>query len=66
MARVRYLKATEGEKYNISNFPNFSKTGSITEMKNKYYGKEALLVQCVSYIYNVSSVPEIYEKAKQY
>lgn len=66
MARVRYLKVTEGEKYNISNFPNFSKTGSVKGMKDKYYGKNALLVQCGSYIYNVTSAPEIYDMAKSY
>ena len=41
-------------------FPNFSVTGSIKGMKDKYYGKDALLVKCGSYIYNVTSEPEIY------
>jgi hypothetical protein len=41
-------------------FPNFSVTGSITGMKKRYYGKDALLVKCGSYIYNVTSEPEIY------
>lgn len=27
-----------------------------------YYGRDALLVRCGSYIYNVSSAPEIYYK----
>lgn len=42
-------------------FPNFSKTGSISGMKAKFYGKGALLVKCGSYIYNVTSKPSIYD-----
>jgi len=41
-------------------FPNFHKTGSIKGMKKQYYGTDALLVRCGSYIYNVSSNPDIY------
>jgi hypothetical protein len=44
----------------LEDFPNFSKTGSITGMKKQYYGKNALLVRCGAYIYNVTSKPEIY------
>lgn len=43
-------------------FPNFHKSGSISGMKKAYYGRDALLVRCDSYIYNVSSAPEIYYK----
>ncbi|MCS2593492.1 hypothetical protein NXX56_23660 [Bacteroides thetaiotaomicron] len=38
----------------------FHITGSITGMKKLYYGKNALLVHCGSWIYNVSSEPEVY------
>lgn len=58
--KVKYLKLKDGHKIHISNFPNFSASGSITGMKNKFYGKSALLVKCGSYIYNVSSQPYIY------
>lgn len=44
----------------LSEFPNFSTSGSIRGMKNMYYGKDALLVRRGSYIYNVSSNPDIY------
>lgn len=37
----------------LSHFPNFSKTGSIKGMKDKYYGKHALLVRKGAYIYHV-------------
>lgn len=44
----------------LSEFPNFHKSGSIKGMKKLYYGKDALLVRNGSYIYNVTSEPEIY------
>jgi hypothetical protein len=47
-------------KVNLSEFPNFHRTGSISGMKKKYYGKDALLVKSGSYIYNVTSQPDIY------
>jgi hypothetical protein len=46
----------------LSEFPNFSKTGSIRGMKKLYYGKDALLVRKGAYIYNVSRNPELYHK----
>lgn len=44
----------------IGNFPNFHHTGSIAGMKRQFYGKNALLVRCGSWIYNVSEAPSIY------
>jgi hypothetical protein len=44
----------------VKDFPSFSATGSIKGMKRMYYGEDALLVRCGSYIYNVTSKPEIY------
>lgn len=58
--RTKYLPVAEGKRVNISAFPNFSANGSIRGMKEKFYGKDALLVRCGSYIYNVSKRPEIY------
>lgn len=59
--KTKYLPKAEGDKLNISRFPNFHKSGSITGMKNMYYGKNAKLVKCGDYIYNVTSEPEIYD-----
>lgn len=64
MPRVKYLKKELGILHNIEIYPNFSYTGSIQGMKERYYGKDCLLVRCGAYIYNVTSNPEIYEKAK--
>ncbi|MBS3748130.1 MAG: hypothetical protein KGY67_00335 [Candidatus Thermoplasmatota archaeon] len=61
--RVKYLSKHKGIDVNIQKFPNFHKSGSIKGMKEKYYGKDALLVQCGNYIYNVTSEPKIYEMA---
>jgi hypothetical protein len=60
MARTKYLPVKEGEKLGLSNFPNFSASGSIRGMKKMYYGKDALLVKSGAYIYNVTGWPEIY------
>jgi hypothetical protein len=61
--KTRYLEVKKGEELNISDFPNFHKSGSIKGMKDKYYGKDCLLVRCGNWIYNVSSRPEIYNMA---
>lgn len=47
--------------YDLSDFPSFSSNGNITGMRNLYYGIDAKLVRCGSYIYNVDSQPEIYD-----
>ena len=60
MARVKYLPVSEGKVLGIDKFPNFDATGSVKGMKEKYYGKDALLVRCGSRIYNVTSQPDIY------
>lgn len=60
MPRVRYLPVAEGRRVNIEAFPSFDKSGSVIGMKKKYYGEDALLVRCGSYIYNVSRRPNIY------
>lgn len=62
-SRVKYLPVKRGKAIGISNYPNFSKTGSVVGMREKYYGWDALLVRCGEYIYNVSSNPEIYHMA---
>ena len=58
--KTKTLYVKDAERIGISRFPNFHKTGSIAGMKKLYYGKNALLVRCGSWIYNVSSEPEIY------
>lgn len=60
MARVKYLPRKRGLQIGIQEFPNFSVTGSVAGMKAKYYGEDALLVRCGSWIYNVTSCPSIY------
>lgn len=58
---VRVLeKQTDADKLNLNAYGNFHKSGSIKGMKDKYYGKTALLVRCGNYIYNVTSAPIIY------
>ena len=59
--RVRRMKVSEGKSINISQCPNFSATGSIKGMRENFYGKNAMLVRCGSYIYNVPA--EVYYRA---
>ena len=58
--RTKTLYKRDAAKIDINRFPNFHRTGSIAGMKKLYYGKDALLVRCGSWIYNVTSEPEIY------
>lgn len=53
MARVRYMDKEMKKQYNLEQYPNFSSTGSVRGMKEKYYGKNALLVRSGSWIYKV-------------
>lgn len=52
--KVKRMKVADGKRLNIDQFPNFSVTGSVVGMKEKYYGQDALLIRCGSYIYCVS------------
>ncbi|WP_368336957.1 hypothetical protein [Parabacteroides merdae] len=61
--RVKTISVSEGDSMNIHEYPNFHKGGSIRGMKKLFYGKDALLVRCGSYIYNVTSNPDIYQAA---
>lgn len=57
---VRYLLKQYYDKFQLWNYPSFDASGSVSGMRRKYYGDEALLVKCGSYIYNVSRRPNIY------
>ena len=63
MPKVKTIKVNSPDAAKLQAFPNFSSSGSIAGMKKLYYGKDALLVRCGSYIYNVSSAPDIYNNA---
>lgn len=58
--KTRTLMKQFADKINLSQYPNFHKSGSIKGMKKLYYGKNALLVRHGNYIYNVNSNPDIY------
>lgn len=51
--RVKYMNKELAKRYNLSQYPNFSVSGSVYGMKKKYYGNNALLVRSGSYIYKV-------------
>ena len=57
---MKTKKMSADQSYLLEEFPSFHKSGSIRGMKKMYYGKNALLVRCGNYIYNVTSNPKIY------
>lgn len=63
--RVKTISKKEARRLllNLGDCPNFHRSGSITGMKNLYYGLDSLLVRCGSYIYNCNDHPEIYAQA---
>ena len=61
--RVKTLPVKDRHKYYLGNCPSFSVTGSVTGMRAKFYGNNALLVRCGQYIYKVNEYPEIYHAA---
>ncbi|MDD7258463.1 MAG: hypothetical protein PUH24_09410 [Prevotellaceae bacterium] len=61
--RVRRMTKEQGANVGLERFPNFHRTGSVRGMKKLYYGQHCLLIRCGSYIYNVSSRPDIYYAA---
>ena len=60
--KVKTIPRNLAEKFNLDSFPNFLYGGNILAMKREVYGKDALLVRCGKYIYNVTSQPEIYNE----
>mgnify|MGYP001070746487 CR=1 FL=1 len=54
--KTKTLYKADGDRLKIDRFPCFHVTG----MKKLFYGKDALLVRCGSWIYNVSKEPRIY------
>ena len=59
---VRVLSVKEYDKFNLGEYPNFHRSGSIMGMR-KFYGIDAKMVRCGNYIYNVTASPEIYDAA---
>lgn len=60
MAKVKYIKTQRAKEIDLSNYPSCHITASIKGMRDKYWGKDALIVKSGNYYYNVSSSPEIY------
>jgi hypothetical protein len=58
--KTKTIYTADYHTVDLSRFPNFHKTGSIAGMKRLYYGRNALLVRCGSFIYNVSAASSIY------
>lgn len=57
---LRYIEVSKREHLHLDDYPSFHASGSISGMRKKFYGDEALLVRCGSYIYNVSKNSKLY------
>jgi len=53
--KVKTVYVKDKENIGLDRYPNFSITGNIYGMKRKYYGEDALLVRCGSWIYKVGN-----------
>lgn len=51
---VKSISREKGRVLGIDQFPNFSKSGSISGMRKLYYGPNARLVRCGLFIYKVT------------
>ena len=58
--KTKTLYKRDAQRIDISRFPELPPHGKHIRNEKLYYGKNALLVRCGSWIYNVSSEPEIY------
>lgn len=56
------MTVLDGMRLGLGRFQNFHASGSIIGMKKLYYGLDAKLVRCGSWIYNVTSEPRIYDE----
>lgn len=63
MERPRYKVKTAPKSMRglLAAFPNFHASGSVIGMKKQFYGMGSKLVRCNGYIYNVSSMPSLYD-----
>jgi hypothetical protein len=63
---VKYISNQELKRLNINldQYPGFGPRGSISGMRNKFYGKDAYLVKNGSYVYNVPK--DIYDQIGNY
>lgn len=59
---LRYIEVSKREHLHLDDYPSFHASGSISGMRKQFYGDEALLVRCGSYIYNVSRNSKLYWK----
>ncbi len=58
--RVKYLSVKSPYAKWLESYPNFHASGSVAGMKRQFYGKNALLVRCGQWIYDVTACPSIY------
>jgi hypothetical protein len=58
--RTKYLSVKDNRAKLLHQFPSAGPIANIKGMKSKFWGKNALVVKCGYYIYNVSADSELY------
>ena len=56
MRHYKYVKSTPTNNRLLSWYPNAGPNANITGMRNLYWGKNAYIIKCGAYIYNVDYV----------
>lgn len=63
MKKYLYVPISLYNQLNLYHFPSTGAYGNITGMRNLYWGKEAYIIRCGAYAYNVDKTT--FEKAYQ-
>lgn len=59
--RVKFLHHSQAQQLQLQRLPHVASTGRVYELKRD---QEALWVRAGKYIYNVTTQPDIYERAR--
>ena len=62
--KTKYISTKSPFASRLDQFPNAGPRPNITGMRAKYWRKDALIIKCGQYAYNVSSKPQFFENAK--
>lgn len=61
---LRRLPATKANQQALDNLPNFGPNGNLTGMRLHFGWEDAMPVKCGAYVYDCTSRPEIYNRAR--
>lgn len=62
--KYKYISTKSPFAGRLENFPNAGPNPNIQGMRNLYWGKDALVIKCGAYAYNISRDPAFFTNAK--